>query len=131
VVRSSPQSVGKPGLGAARNLALGVIASLAEAGVAESAYHDTARMLDDLLSQIAKNDDADEAEWEAIRDKLNEIANMKQSWLGAAWEFVSFGQRSVVEKQAAPGTSERNSATTTNELGVRSFAANSGDSRRK
>jgi hypothetical protein len=99
-VPGSPQTVGKPGLGAAENLALGIAISFIEAGVADTAYRDSAAMLNDLLRQIAESGDADENDWRAIEKDLKDIANMKQSWLGAAWEVISYGQGSLPEKQA-------------------------------
>ena len=93
-------SIGKPGLGAAENIALGILISLVEAGVASTVYRESAAMLNELLTQIAQHGDADEAEWAAIESKLNEIANMKQSVLGYVWEFITYGQGSLQEKQA-------------------------------
>jgi hypothetical protein len=53
-----------------------------------------------LLNQIAQNEEASEAEWQAIGERLKQIANMKQSLLGHAWEFITYGQGSLPEKQA-------------------------------
>ena len=96
----APKSIGKPGLGALENVALGVMISLVEASIADTIYKDAAETLNGLLEQIAKNDEADEKEWQAIGDKLKEIANMKQSWLGYLGEFMSYGQGSLPEQQA-------------------------------
>jgi hypothetical protein len=87
-------------VGATANIALGIVASLAEAGVAESVYRDAASVLTDLLQQIAQNGDADEQNWTAIEGKLKEIASMKQSILGYVGEFMSYGQGSLKEQQA-------------------------------
>lgn len=74
--------------------------SLAEAGVADSVYRDAVSVLTDLLQQIEKYGDAEERDWQEIDEKLSEIANMKQSTLGHAWEVITYGQGSLKEKQA-------------------------------
>jgi hypothetical protein len=79
---------------------LGLAISLVEAGIANALYRESAAVLNDLLHQIAKNDEADENAWRSIQAKLNEVANMKQSLLGHAWEVISYGQGSLQEKQA-------------------------------
>ena len=56
--------------------------------------------MQDLLGQIQEKGEADEKEWAEIEGRLNEIAKMKQSWFGHLWEFISFGQGSLIEKQA-------------------------------
>jgi hypothetical protein len=99
-IPSSTRSIGKPGVGATANIALGIVASLAEAGVAESLYRDAVSVLTDLLQQIAQNGDADEQDWTVIEGKLKEIASMKQSILGYIGEFMSYGQGSLKEQQA-------------------------------
>ena len=100
VVPSSPRSIGKPGLGAAENIALGLVIAFVEADIANTLYRESATVLNDLLRQIAQNDDADEADWRTINEKLKEIASMKQSILGYIWEVISYGQGSLLEKQA-------------------------------
>ena len=99
-VPSPPLSVGKSSLGAVENLALGVLISFAEAGVANAAYRESVAVLTDLLKQIAQNGDADEPGWQEIEARLKEIGDMKQSWLGLAWEVLTYGQGSIQEKQA-------------------------------
>jgi hypothetical protein len=99
-IPSSPRSIGKPGAGAAANVAMGIVASLAEAGVAEAVFRDAASVLTDLLQQIAQNGDADEQEWAEIEGQLEEIARMKQSIWGYLGEFMSYGQGSLKEQQA-------------------------------
>jgi hypothetical protein len=99
-ISSSTRSIGKPGVGATANIALGIVASLAEAGVAESVYRDAASVLKDLLQQIEQNGDADEKDWQEIDEKLKEIANMKQPVVGYLGEVMSYGQGSLKEKQA-------------------------------
>ena len=100
VASGSPKSIGTPGLGAAENIALGIVISLVEADVASEAYKKAAAFLNDLLRQVAENGDADESQWRAIAEKLTAIANMKQSMLGYVWEVISYGQGSLQEKQA-------------------------------
>jgi len=100
VVPPSRGSIGKPGLGAAENIALGLVIALAEADIANSFYRNSAAVLNELLHQIAQNGDADEAGWQAIDEKLKAIASLKQSILGYIWEGISYGQGSLREQQA-------------------------------
>jgi hypothetical protein len=99
-IPTAPRSPGKPGVGTAANFALGIVASLAEAGVADAVYRDAASVLKDLLQKIEKNGDASDQDWAAIEEKLKEITNMKQSTLGYLGEVMTYGQGSLKEKQA-------------------------------
>ncbi len=100
VVPYVPTSIGKPRLGLAENIALGLVISLAEAGVANAVYRESVAVLTDLLKLIAKNGDADESGWQEIEAKVRKIGDMQQSWLGLAWEVLTYGQGSLQEKQA-------------------------------
>lgn len=99
-MKSSQRAIGKPGAGAVRNIALGLAISLVESSVANSAYRESATVLNDLLRQLAQGEDADNVDWSSIETQLKEIANMKQSTLGYVWETISYGQGSLQEKQA-------------------------------
>jgi len=101
VVRRTYLGVGgKLGSGVFKNIGLGLIISIVEGDISNAVYRESAAMLNDLLRQIAHNGDATEKDWLEINDKLLDIINMKQSVLGFMWELLSYGQGSVVEKQA-------------------------------
>lgn len=97
---SRSASVSSPNLGTLANIALGVVISLAEAGVANAAYQDSVEAMQNLLKQIEVNGDADEEGWREIESKLQEIAVMKQSMLGRVWEWLTYGQGSLTERKA-------------------------------
>jgi hypothetical protein len=94
-----PQSIGRPGIGTAKNIALGIIISIVEADVANSFYRKSAAALAKLLEQIESREEASELEWDRIGARLSEISRMKQSLLGHAWELVTYGQGSLAEKK--------------------------------
>jgi hypothetical protein len=99
-VKEPTSTVGKPSLGVLENVALGIMISLAEANVASEAYKHSHAALKSLLDQITQNRDATESESHDITKKLADIANMKQSSAGFSWEFITYGQGSVPERQA-------------------------------
>lgn len=103
IPRQPPRASGaiaKPGLGMAQNVALGILISIVEAGVADEIHRNSAKTLDELLRQMVENGDADEKQWNDIEGRLKEIAAMKQSVLGYIWEVISYGQGSLAERQA-------------------------------
>jgi hypothetical protein len=92
--------IGRLGAGAIKSVAMGIAISLIEANVANDMFRDSAASLNELLQDLEENEEVDEAGWKDIEIRLREIANMRQSILGYVWEFVSYGQGSLAEKQA-------------------------------
>jgi hypothetical protein len=95
----APRSPAKPGLGTASNIGLGILISLAEASIGNEIYRNGAAALNDLLRQIDQNNEATEKDWLEINQELQRIASMKQSYLGYLFEFLTYGQGSLPEKQ--------------------------------
>jgi hypothetical protein len=100
IIPSRSSSAAKPGPGAAANLAVGLLASLAEAGVAESIYQDAHTVLNNLITDISNSDAAQDIDWDVIQRRLREIGEMKQTALGSIAEFFSYGQGSLKELHA-------------------------------
>ena len=99
LVTAAPKSIGKPGIGTARNLALGIVTALVESKVANETYTENAELLNDLLSRIERDGKANDADWKEIGAKIDAIANMEQSAAGYAFEIISYGQGSLIEQK--------------------------------
>jgi hypothetical protein len=88
-----------PDIGTVGDVVLGIVISIAEADIADHTYRENAKLLNDLLSQIRNRNEAGAAKWEEIRREVESIRDMKQSYLGYAFEFISYGQGSILEQQ--------------------------------
>ncbi len=91
--------IGKPGIGVAGNIALGVLTALVEAQIGNAFYKKGAAELNDIITKLAENSDLDDEAWQAITARVTEIQNMEQTWPYKLAEFISYGQGSLPERK--------------------------------